>query len=259
MVIGDALIAFMAGTGTMRTCSIATTVTTAPRGRLRRRMAAAETRKMSSEYDFLSPYSRRLRRTAAYLAGMGAVVAGAVSTALIVAVPLQPRSNSDPALSAPVAGLTQNGVQPAVREDAKATTGDVSVRAAEKALLPTQGQAGSTVANTGTASLTPPGNTSSAKSALAHLKLEKSAPAASDPTAPSPRVQPPTDAAVSPARQPTGAAAQPPAARPSANRSKSERPINSTDRARDTVTPEQLRVRPEPFSIRELFATRGLQ
>ena len=48
---------------------------------------------------FPVPLFAAMRRTAAYLAGMGAVVAGAVSTALIVAVPLQPRSNSDPALS----------------------------------------------------------------------------------------------------------------------------------------------------------------
>jgi hypothetical protein len=214
---------------------------------------------MASEYDFLSPYSRRLRRTAVFLAGLGVVLAGAVSTALIVAVPLQPRSNSDLTFSAPVAGPSQDGVQPAAKADAKTTTGDVrAARVAEKAPLPTP-EADSTVATAAIGILTSSGNISLSKSALSHLKLDESAPAESDLMPLSSRVQPLTDAPVSPAKLPPGAAAEPPGTRLGAGRSRPEKPTTSAARTRDNVTPEPQRVRPEPFSVQEFLASRGLQ
>ena len=50
---------------------------------------------MPSEYDFLSTYSRRLRRTATLLMGAGAVLAGAFSMTLIIVLPLQPHRNAE--------------------------------------------------------------------------------------------------------------------------------------------------------------------
>ncbi len=51
---------------------------------------------MSSEYDFVSTHSRRMRRVVRILLSASAVLAGAVAMALIVALPLQPRSDAKP-------------------------------------------------------------------------------------------------------------------------------------------------------------------
>ena len=139
---------------------------------------------MASEYDFLAPYSRRLRRTLVFLFGLGAVLVGAVTTALIVTVPLQPRSDSDLIFSNPVAGPSPDGVQSVAKADAKTTSDVRAARVAEKAPLPTR-EADATVATTAVAILP--------SSALSHLKLDKSAPAASDSMPLSSRLQPLTD------------------------------------------------------------------
>jgi hypothetical protein len=50
---------------------------------------------MPSEYDFLLPYSRAARRIGIVLLGAGAFLAGAVSMAAIIALPLRPLGESD--------------------------------------------------------------------------------------------------------------------------------------------------------------------
>ena len=150
-------------------------------------------RKMASEYDFPSPYSRRLRRTLVFLFVLGAVLAGAASTALIVAVPLQPRSNSDLIFSNPVAGPSPDGVQSVAKADANTPSDVRAARVAEKAPLPTR-EADATVATI--AILPSSGNIRLSKSALSHLKLDESAPAASDLMPRSSRLQPLTDTPV---------------------------------------------------------------
>jgi hypothetical protein len=50
---------------------------------------------MPSEYDFLLPYSRAARRIGIVLLGAGAFLAGAVSMAAIIALPLRPVGNTD--------------------------------------------------------------------------------------------------------------------------------------------------------------------
>jgi hypothetical protein len=209
---------------------------------------------MASEYDFISPYYRRPRRRTGVLAGLGAVLAGAAATALIVAVPLQPRSNSDVTFGAPVAGRAQDGVQPAAAD--AATTGDVgAARVAGRAPLPVA-EAASKVAAPARAMLTSSGNTTLSRSALSYLRLAEAAPAASDPAPPA---QPLTDAPVSQARPPSGAAAEPPRARLGAGRSRPEKPATTAARTRDNVPAEPQPVRPEPFSVQEFFASRGFQ
>ena len=212
-------------------------------------------RKMASEYDFPSPYSRRLRRTLVFLFGLGAVLAGAVSTALIVAVPLQPRSNSDLIYSNPVAGPSPDGVQSVAKADANTTSEVRAARVAEKAPLPTR-EADATVATTAIAILSSSGTIRLSKSALSHLKLDESAPAASDLMPLSSRLQPLTD---TPSKLPPGAAAEPPGARLGASRSRPEKRTTGAARTRDNITPEPQRVRPEQFSIQEFFSSRGLQ
>ena len=215
-------------------------------------------RKMASEYDFPSPYSRRLRRTLVFLFGLGAVLAGAVSTALIVAVPLQPRSNSDLIFSNPVAGPSPDGVQSVAKADANTPSDVRAARVAEKAPLPTR-EADATVATTAIAILPSSGNVRLSKSALSHLKLDESAPAASDLMPRSSRLQPLTDTPESPSKPPPGAAAEPPGARLGASRSRPEKRTTGAARTRDNITPEPQRVRPEQFSIQEFFSSRGLQ
>jgi hypothetical protein len=91
---------------------------------------------MPSEYDFLSTYSRRLRRTATLLMGAGAVLAGAFSMTLIIALPLQPRSNAEmerattvsPAKSSTAAAPSQKDAQPSADTAAKTTTGNVETQ-----------------------------------------------------------------------------------------------------------------------------------
>ncbi len=50
---------------------------------------------MPSEYDFLLPYSRRLRRLGAIGMGVGAFLAGAVCMAAIIALPLRPHGGGE--------------------------------------------------------------------------------------------------------------------------------------------------------------------
>ena len=50
---------------------------------------------MPSEYDFLATYSRRLRRVVTLAMVTGAVLAGVFAMGLIIALPLQSRSNSE--------------------------------------------------------------------------------------------------------------------------------------------------------------------
>jgi hypothetical protein len=189
------------------------------------------------------------------LFGLGAVLAGAVSTALIVAVPLQPRSNSDLIFSNPVAGPSPDGVQSVAKADANTTSDVRAARVAEKAPLPTR-EADATVATTAIAILPSSGNIRLSKSALSHLKLDESAPAASDLMPRSSRLQPLTD---TPSKLPPGAAAEPPGARLGASRSRPEKRTTGAARTRDNITPEPQRVRPEQFSIQEFFSSRGLQ
>jgi hypothetical protein len=91
---------------------------------------------MPSEYDFLSTYSRRLRRTTNLLMGAGAVLAGACSMALVIALPLQPHRNAEmerattasPARSSPTAAPSQKGTKPTVDTAAKTITGSVETQ-----------------------------------------------------------------------------------------------------------------------------------
>ena len=89
-----------------------------------------------SEYDFLSTYSRRLRRTATLLMGAGAVLAGAFSMTLIIALPLQPHRNAEmerattvsPAKNSTAAAFSQKDAQPSADTAAKTTTGKVETQ-----------------------------------------------------------------------------------------------------------------------------------
>jgi hypothetical protein len=100
---------------------------------------------MPSEYDFLSTYSRRLRRTATLLMGAGAVLAGAFSMTLIIALPLQPRSNAEmerattvsPAKSSTAAAPSQKDAQPSA--DTTAGLGERGAAHTRTADAPTTG------------------------------------------------------------------------------------------------------------------------
>jgi hypothetical protein len=90
-----------------------------------------------SEYDILSTYSRRLRRTATLLMGAGAVLAGAFSMTLIIALPLQPHRNAErerattvvsPAKNSTAAAFSQKDAQPSADTAAKTTTGKVETQ-----------------------------------------------------------------------------------------------------------------------------------
>jgi len=113
---------------------------------------------MHSEYDFLSTYSRRLRRTAILLMGAGAVLAGAFSMALTIALPLQPRSNvemerattASPAKSSPAAAPSQKAAQTTDHRAAKTTTGNVDTHNSAKPVA-AAGLAEKGAANPGTA------------------------------------------------------------------------------------------------------------
>jgi hypothetical protein len=63
---------------------------------------------MPSEYDFLSPYSRRLRRIGLAIVGLGAFLTGAAAMAAIVALPLFPLDGREAVTPAPAdAGASQ--------------------------------------------------------------------------------------------------------------------------------------------------------
>jgi hypothetical protein len=206
---------------------------------------------MHSEYDFLFLYSRRLGRIARVLAVAGAVLAGAVSTALVIGLPLQPRSNvettASPAKSSPAGGPSQKTLQEAAGTAVEKRAG--GVRAALVARNDNENQ--STAANAVFQTPTSLEETSLPKTALSHLKLDESAHELSGPVLFP--VQPSTTAAVSSVKLPSAAATQP---RFGARRSKAEMSANAAKRTPDRSTPEPDRVRPEPYSIQEFLASR---
>jgi hypothetical protein len=206
---------------------------------------------MHSEYDFLSPYSRRLRRIARVLAGASAVLAGAVAMALVIGLPLQPLSNVEttvsPAKSSPAGVPSQKTPQ-----EAAGTAGEIragGVRAASVAGNSNENQ--STAANAVFQTPTSLEEASPPKTALSRLKLDESAHELSGPVLPP--VQPSTTAAVSSVRLPSGAATQ---ARLSARRSRAEMAANAAKQMPARSTPEPDQVRPEPYSIKEFLASR---
>src|SRR5215467_10659672 len=94
----------------------------------RRWRPGTRTRVMRSEYDFLLTFSQRLRRAAKISAVAGAVLAGAVSTALVIGVPLQLRSSIETTVSAATNSPAADPSQKPLKEAADAaveTTGGV--------------------------------------------------------------------------------------------------------------------------------------
>ena len=91
---------------------------------------------MPSEYDFPSTYSRRLRRTATFLMGAGAVLAGAFAMTLIIVLPLQPHRNAEmqratnvsPAKNSTAAAFSEKDAQPSADTAAKTTSGNVETQ-----------------------------------------------------------------------------------------------------------------------------------
>jgi hypothetical protein len=193
---------------------------------------------MSSEYDFLFPYSRGLRRAARILAVAGAIVAGMVAVALVVAIPLQPRGDARttiaPSESAPVAAASQ---------DPTTIANPVSASIANP-VSPVPTFIEETPLPRSVPSDEPP------KAAPPRAMLGEPAP---EPLSPSPAAR---DVAPSPARLPAAAAAQPPDGRVRANPSSSGKAAGAPKRTPDRGPPEQQRVRPEPFSIEEFLASR---
>jgi hypothetical protein len=100
-----------------------------------------EEAEMPSEYDFLLPYSRGLRRTGRLLMVGGAFVAGVAATALIVVLPLRPLSNDKVVDASPEKVVTQDAkaTNGAARNDAAA-----SKAAKDKVATPTEKNAAST-------------------------------------------------------------------------------------------------------------------
>jgi len=209
---------------------------------------------MHSEYDFLSPYLRRLRRIAPVLAASGAVLAGAVSMALVVGLPLL-RSNMEatvtPVKNSPAADPSLNTPQQAADTAAEITAG--SVGAALGAGSDSENR--STAANVGVETATPLEKTSVPKGALSRLKLDESTPEPPGAQSGLSPAQPSRDPVVSSVKLPSGPAAQSAGPRLTAGRAKAESPANAAKRAPDRNTPEPQRARPEPFSIQEFLAS----
>jgi hypothetical protein len=206
---------------------------------------------MPSEYDFLSTYSRRLRRTATLLIGAGAVLAGAVSMALVIALPLQPRSNAEttvrPAKSAPVAGPSQEGAQPVTDTAVNTATGNFE----------TQNSAQPRAAGVAINDASNP-QTADAPTLPLPQSIRDRTPSetkkTNEPTPPTERENGSTatrghrekTVATTPERSATSADRRQPRA---------ERPAGAAKRTVDRDTTEQKPVRPEPFSIQEFFAS----
>jgi hypothetical protein len=90
---------------------------------------------MSSEYDFLATYSRRLRQVVTLAMVSGAVLAGILAMGLIIALPLQSRSTADmrtttvsPAKSSPADVPSQKGAQRTADKVAETTTVNVEAQ-----------------------------------------------------------------------------------------------------------------------------------
>jgi hypothetical protein len=111
---------------------------------------------MPSEYDFLLPYSRRLRRTGAVVMGAGAFLAGVACMATIIALPLRPHPTGEKQVT-PVTARTsltaeQKPVAPApkvvepVAQASAATERRDTVEAAARTASATEGSAPSPAA-----------------------------------------------------------------------------------------------------------------
>jgi hypothetical protein len=109
---------------------------------------------MPSEYDFLATYSRRLRRVVTLAMVTGAVLAGVFAMGLIIALPLQSRSNSEmPASAVP----SQKGAQPTAAKAAKTTTANVEAQNSAEPTAAAAGLAENGAANSKTADAPTPG------------------------------------------------------------------------------------------------------
>jgi len=210
---------------------------------------------MDSEYDFLSPYLRRLRRIASVLAVGGAVLAGVVSMALVVGLPLLPRSNMDAAISlfknSPVTAPSLNTPQEAANTAAPMPAGSVGA-------VPGAGSDSDnppTVANVSVETATSLEKTPLPQGGLSRLKLDESTPERAGSQSVLSPAQPSRDPVVSSVKLPSGPSPQSAGPRLTAGRPKAELPANAAKRAPDRTTPEPARARPEPFSIQEFLAS----
>jgi len=210
---------------------------------------------MRSEYDFLLTFSQRLRRAAKISAVAGAVLAGAVSTALVIGVPLQLRSSIETTVSAATNSPAADPSQKPLKEAADAaveTTGGVKTALARLSAR-NDGE------NQSTASVSAPTPASSEKTlppgaTVSRLTLAEPAPARSDPAPVLSPAQPSREAAVSSVRLPPGPVAQSPGPGPTVARARAERSASAAPRMPDRATPPPGPVRPEPFSIQEFLA-----
>jgi hypothetical protein len=208
---------------------------------------------MHSEYDFLATYLRRLRRIAPILAASGAVLAGAVSMALVVGLPLLPRSSMEATVSlfknSPAADHSLNIPQEPPATAAETTAGSVGAALGAES----DSENPSAAANTFVETPTSLQKTSLPKGAL---KLNESTPERPRSQSVLSKGQPPRDPVISSVKLPSGAAAQSAGPRSTAGRSKAELPANAAKRVPDRNTPAPERARPEPFSIQEFLASR---
>jgi hypothetical protein len=216
---------------------------------MRVRLAAREgsALQMFSEYDFLYTYSRRLRRVATFLVAVSAVLAGAVSMGLVIALPLHPRSNTgptgSPVESAPAAGPSQKDAQPVAESATNTTTGNFETQ--DGAPPTAAGVDNNANSNPQTAdALTPPSPQSIRDSTPNETKKENET------------VAPTEQNGRATTRKKTVATTVPRAANPGDRRQLiAEKPPGAAKRTADKDTLEQKPVRPEPFSIQEFLAS----
>jgi hypothetical protein len=141
---------------------------------------------MPSEYDFLSPYSRRLRRAGLATIGLGAFLAGAVAMAAIVALPLVPLGGRDtiPARETNV-GAAQEPAEavtpPATKLGTSATAPDTSAKSAPANSTPDTAMRRETTGLTGTSTAASGGNPPDAKPAAPPASSYKDTSAAAPP------------------------------------------------------------------------------
>jgi hypothetical protein len=211
---------------------------------------------MHSEYDFLSTYLRRLRRIAPVLAASGAVLAGAVSMALVVGLPLLPRSSMEATVglfrNSPAADRSLNIPQIPADTAAETTAGSVGATLGAES----DSENPSATANMSVETATSLQKTSLPKGALSSSKLDESTPERRRSQSVFSKGQPPRDPVISSVKLPSGAAAQSVGPRLTAGRSKAELPANAAKRVPERNTPALERARPEPFSIQEFLASR---